>query len=114
MFTDEQLRRMTQYKQPKRRAEPIGRLLRGFADHRHQLSQGLLLQLKSAIDEVVDDLFQDHCRSITIECGTVTIGIDDPALVYQFRRKYLFLLREHLVGAVPQAKICDVRFCAFC
>ena len=111
VLTDEQLQRIWRAKQPRGRTESIGGSLAEGLSKRHDGEVGkLIVQIRSAMEEVVDDMFREHSRLITFDRGTVTIAIDDPALVYSFRMKYVFPLREQLRSALPSARVNDVRF----
>jgi hypothetical protein len=114
MLTDEQWLDMTRCRQPRRRAASVGPLVHEFIRSKGHQDQGLVAEVKAAVHQVVDESFRKHSRAVTMTGSTVTITIDDPALLYEFRRKYLFALREHLAAAVPRAKVCDVRFAVSC
>ncbi len=114
MLTDEQWLDMTRYKQPRRRTASVGPLVHEFIRRQGHQDQGLVAEVKAAVHQVVDESFRKHSRAITMRGSTVTITIDDPALLYEFRRKYLFVLREHLAAAVPRARVYDVRFALSC
>lgn len=111
-FSDQQLRWMTQNKQPRTRLTGIGRLVRQVTQAGDPAVQATAAQVRLAVEETVDDLFRTHCRVLRVERSKLTIEVDDPALVYECRRRYLFRLREHLADAVPRARITDVYFCA--
>lgn len=110
MPSDQELRRRTERKQPRQSALPIGRLLQRYAHRSLVHRRSSLESVKSAVAEVVDGEFMTHCRSLRVQGGALIIEIDDPALAYHYRRKYLFSLREHLARVVPQARIIDIRF----
>ncbi len=114
MLTDEQWLDMTRCKQPRRRTVSVGPLVQEFIHRKGHQDQALAAEVKAAVQQVVDEPFRKHSREITMTGNTVTITIDDPALLYEFRRKYLFALREHLATAVPRAKVSDVRFAVSC
>lgn len=114
MFSDEQLRRMTQEKQPRTRLAGIGLLVRQVTQAGDPAFQATAAQVRSAVEETVDDLFRKHCWVLRVERNKLTIAVDDPSLIYELRRRYLFRLREHLACAVPRARITDVHFCTAC
>ncbi len=113
-FSDEQLRRMTRDKQPRTRQAGIGLLARQATQAGDPAFQATAAQVRSAVEEAVDDLFRKHCRVIRVEQSKLTIAVDDPSMIYELRRRYLFRLREHLACVVPRARITDVHFCAAC
>ncbi len=107
---DEKLRMICEAKRARRQAVPIGQILR---DHpwRHAASAGGLAgRLRAAVDEVVDESFREHCRSVTLHGSTLMIGLDDPGRVATFGRRYLFALRAHLTNTLPEARVFDIRF----
>ncbi len=114
MSSDEQLRRLTRDKQPRTRLAGIGLLARQVTQAGDPAFQATAAQVRSAVEEAVDGLFRKHCHVIRVEQSKLTIAVDDPALIHEFRRRYLFYLREHLADAVPRARITDVHFCAAC
>lgn len=114
MFSDQQLRRMTQDKQPRTRLAGIGLLVRQVTQAGDPAFQAAAAQVRSAVEEIGDDFFRKHCWVLRVERSKLTIAVDDPALIYESRRRYLFRLREYLACAVPRARITDVHFCAAC
>ncbi len=97
-------------KRPRRQAVPIGQVLRN-SPWRHDASAGGIIgRLRAAVDEVVDDSFRRHCRSVTLHGSTLMIGLDDPGCVAAFGRQYLFALRAHLANTLPEARVFDIRF----
>jgi hypothetical protein len=108
---DEKLRMICEAKQPRRQAVPIGQLLRDHPWRRDASAGGLAGRLRAAVDEVVDDSFRAHCRSVTLQGSTLMIGLDNPGCVAPFGRQYLFALRAHLATALPEARVFDIRFC---
>ena len=114
MFSDERLRRITQDKQPRTRLVGIGLLARQVTQVGDPAFQATAAQVRSAVEETVDDFFRKHCWVLRVERSKLTIAVDDPALIYESRRRYLFRLREHLACAVPRARITDLHFCAVC
>lgn len=113
-FSDERLLLMTQNKQPRTRLTGIGPLVRQVAQAGDPAFQATAAQVRSAVEEAVDDLFRKHCWVLRVERSKLTIAVDDPSLVYELRRRYLFRLREHLASVVPRARITDVHFCTVC
>ncbi len=111
MFSDERLRRMTQDTQPRTRLTGIGLLVRQVTQEGDPGFQATAAQVRSAVEEIADDLFRKHCWVLRIERSKLTIAVDDPSLIYELRRRYLFPLREHLASAVPRARITDIHFC---
>ncbi|MCH8851505.1 MAG: DUF721 domain-containing protein [Planctomycetes bacterium] len=107
---DEKLRMICEAKQPRRQAVPIGQVLRDHAWHRGAAAGGLAGRLRAAVDEVVDESFRKHCRSVTLNGSTLMIGLDDPGCVAAFGRQYLFALRAHLANTLPEARVFDIRF----
>ncbi len=105
---DKYLHEITRRKQPRRFAHLIGDLL--DAQSQQHLRIGLLGDLSAAIREVTDPQFQEHCGALQFRRGVLVIGVDDPGLVYWFRRQYLFLLREHLSRVMPQAGVREIQF----
>ena len=110
MLSDQDLQKRTQHKQPRWRALPIGRLLQRYSREALVRQESSAAKLNSALAQFVDAEFMAHCRSLCVRAGTLIIEMDAPALAYDYRRKYLFLLREHLAQAMPQARIVDIRF----
>lgn len=110
MYTDQQLRKITHDKQPKDRAVSVGQLTQRYAPKRDAAAASLITELRSAMAELADDLFQTHCRLALIQEGKIIIDVDDPSMVYLFRRKYLFPLREHLARTLPKIVIGDIQF----
>ncbi len=107
---DENLRMICQAKLPRRQAVPIGEVLRDHPWRRNALAGGLAGRLRAAVDEVVDEPFRSHCRSVTLQGSTLMIGLDDPGCVAAFGRQYLFALRAHLARTLPEARVFDIRF----
>ncbi len=108
--TDEKLRMICEAKRPRRQAVPIGQVLRN-SPWRHDASAGGIIgRLRAAVDQVVDDSFRRHCRSVTLHGSTLMIGLDDPGCVAAFGRQYLFALRAHLANTLPEARVFDIRF----
>ena len=107
---DEKLRMICEAKQPRRQAVPIGQVLRDHAWRRDAAAGGLAGRLRTAVDEVVDESFRKHCRSVTLNGSTLMIGLDDPGCVAAFGRQYLFALRAHLANTLPEARVFDIRF----
>ncbi len=107
---DEKLRMICEAKQPRRQAVPIGQILRDHPWRRDALAGGLAGRLRAAVDEVVDESFRKHCRSVTLHGSTLMIGLDDPGRVAAFGRQYLFALRAHLANTLPEARVFDIQF----
>ena len=110
MLSDEQLRRIGQCRRAPRGPVRIGELVdrRRFAtDTGHARLMG---ELRNAVADAVGEPLRKHVRALQLKQGTLTVELDDPGVVYVFRRNYLFALREHLAGSVPEARVSDVRF----
>ncbi len=107
---DERLRMICEAKQPRRQAVPIGQVLRDHPWRQGASADGMAGRLRAAVDEVVDEPFRKHCRSVTLQGTTLMIGLDDPGYVAAFGRQYLFALRAHLAVALPEARVFDIRF----
>ncbi len=107
---DEKLRMICEAKQPRRQAVPIGQILRDHPWRRTASPGELAGRLRAAVDEIVDDSFRAHCRSVTLQGSTLMIGLDDPGCVAAFGRQYLFALRAHLANTLPEARVFDIRF----
>lgn len=106
---DEELRMISDAKQPRRQAVSIGQVLRDHPWRHGAAAGGLTGRLRAAVDEVVDESFRKHCRSVTLQGGTLMIGLDDPGCVAAFGRQYLFALRAHLASTLPEARVFDIR-----
>ena len=107
---DEKLRMICEAKRRRRQAVPIGQVLRDHPWRRDASAGELAGRLRVAVDEVVDESFRKHCRSVTLQGSTLMIGLDDPGCVAAFGRQYLFALRAHLANTLPEARVFDIRF----
>ncbi len=107
---DEKLRMICEAKRPRRQAVPIGRDLCDHPWRPDASAGGLTGRLRAAVDEVVDESFRNHCRSVTLQGSTLMIGLDDPGCIAAFGRQYLFALRAHLANTLPEARVFDIRF----
>lgn len=59
---------------------------------------------------MVDDDFVSHCSIEAVRHGTLMIRVDDSRLVYSYRIRWSWELREQIRRACPNAHINDVRF----
>ncbi len=107
---DEKLRMICEAKQPRRQAVPIGQVLRDHPWRRSASAAGLAGRLRAAVDEVVDESFRQHCRSVTLQGSTLMIGLDDTGCVAVFGRQSLIAFRAHLASTLPEARVFDIRF----
>lgn len=110
MIGDERLRRIWEAQQRPDAARTIGDLVEPYGGRHAQAMLRILVEIRRVIAAVVDQPFKDHCQRMSYDAGLLTIGVDDPGMVYMFRRRYLFLLRQQLGRSLPHVLIQDIRF----
>ncbi len=108
--SDDHLRWLTACRQPKRSEVTISEALSGEAQ-RVVARSTTAVQIRQALEQVVSEPFQRHCRMVQWAHGRLTIGVDNPGLVYAMRRSMLFVLRDHLSAVLPRVRVREIAFC---
>lgn len=104
------LKQISRWKQLPQAAITIGELVqRPGSIEQQQKQQQRMQELQAALERVAGDRFRSHCRVLGFQRGLLTIGLDDPAIVYIFRRERLFALREELARSFSDVVV-HIRF----
>ncbi|MFQ5590601.1 MAG: DciA family protein [Phycisphaerae bacterium] len=74
------------------RERRLGYLAASVARGLHLAGDELAPTAASIIAEVVDEEFKAHCRLASVHNGRIVINVDQPALVYHMRMRWLELL----------------------